>query len=75
LPAFAANAAWQPLKSFRDRSVDFTVYRPDGFDFSYLHSLGALERQDRRFTVGEELADSSAEAPVDANPPSEHTPN
>ena len=65
----------QPLKSFRDRSVDFSVYRPGAFDFSYLHSLGALERKDRRFTVGEEIANSAIEAPVDANPPSEHTPN
>lgn len=65
----------QPLKSFRDRSVDFSVYRPDDFDFTYLHSLGALERKDRRFTVGEEIANSAIEAPVDANPPSEQTPN
>ena len=34
----------QPLKSFRDRDCDFTVYRKDGTDFPYLHSLGALDK-------------------------------
>ncbi len=37
----------QPLKSFRDRHVDFSVYRHDGFDHSYLQSLGALEKHRR----------------------------
>ena len=34
----------QPLKSFRDRPVDFTVYRRESFDQSYLASLGALAK-------------------------------
>ncbi|MGE8320646.1 MAG: carbon-nitrogen hydrolase family protein [Comamonas sp.] len=34
----------QPLKSFRDRDCDFAVYRKDGGDFPYLHSLGALTK-------------------------------
>lgn len=34
----------QPLKSFRDRSCDFAVYRRDSTDFPYLHSLGALTK-------------------------------
>ncbi|MDX1513693.1 MAG: hypothetical protein R3174_08110, partial [Gammaproteobacteria bacterium] len=37
----------QPLKSFRDRTVEFSVYRPDVFTYSYLHSLGPLEKPDR----------------------------
>lgn len=36
----------QPLKSFRDSSVEFRVYKPD-FDRSYLNSLGPLEKPDR----------------------------
>ncbi len=38
----------QPLKSFRDRAVDFTVYRPAEFTYSYLHTLGPLEKPKRR---------------------------
>ena len=34
----------QPLKSFRDRSVDFSVYRAD-FDNTYLNSLGLCPSQ------------------------------
>ncbi|GJL82986.1 MAG: hypothetical protein DHS20C01_26200 [marine bacterium B5-7] len=37
----------QPLKSFRDRPVDFNVYQSDKFDHSYLNSLGVLEKQGR----------------------------
>jgi len=37
----------QPLKSFRDRQVDFAVYRADGFDHGYLQSLGPLEKHRR----------------------------
>ena len=44
----------QPLKSFRDRSVDFAVYRSGTFDDSYLRSLGPLQKQDRRFTAAED---------------------
>ncbi len=36
----------QPLKSFRDSTVDFEVYKP-GFDRSYLDSLGPLEKPTR----------------------------
>ncbi len=32
----------QPLKSFRDRAVDFSVYRRKDFDGSYLDGLGPL---------------------------------
>jgi deaminated glutathione amidase len=37
----------QPLKSFRDRRVDFRVYRPETFDNTYLNGLGPLERPGR----------------------------
>ena len=36
----------QPLKSFRDSEIDFTIYGPD-FDRSYLESLGPLEKPQR----------------------------
>ena len=36
----------QPLKSFRDRAVNFSVYSPD-FDHDYLNSLGPLEKARR----------------------------
>jgi len=37
----------QPLKSFRDRQVDFPVYDRARFDTSYLDALGPLERPGR----------------------------
>lgn len=56
----------QPLKSFRDRSVDFSVYRNDAFDHSYLQSLGPLEKPRRPVVAPESdggaptlIADSS----------------
>jgi hypothetical protein len=33
----------QPLKSFRDRAVDFDVYRRDSTGYDYLATLGPLE--------------------------------
>jgi len=36
----------QPLKSFRDRAVDFSVYQ-DGFNNDYLNSLGPLQKASR----------------------------
>ena len=36
----------QPLKSFRDRAVEFGVYQ-DGFNSDYLNSLGPLEKAGR----------------------------
>lgn len=36
----------QPLKSFRDNTVEFPVYQP-GFDRSYLNSLGPLQKPTR----------------------------
>jgi deaminated glutathione amidase len=37
----------QPLKSFRDRQVEFSVYDRTAFDTSYLATLGPLERPGR----------------------------
>jgi predicted amidohydrolase len=37
----------QPLKSFRDSSVDFTVYDRSRFDRGYLDALGPLEKPGR----------------------------
>jgi deaminated glutathione amidase len=37
----------QPLKSFRDRQVDFSVYNRTAFDTTYLATLGPLERPGR----------------------------
>jgi deaminated glutathione amidase len=37
----------QPLKSFRDRPVDFPVYDRAGFDDAYLRSLGSLAKPSR----------------------------
>lgn len=38
----------QVLKSFRDRRVEFPVYRPETFDNSYLESLGPICKLERR---------------------------
>ena len=46
----------QLLKSFRDRSVDFTVYDPERFDTSYLDSLGPLKRPERGTRAGIDTA-------------------
>lgn len=41
----------QPLKSFRDRRVDFSVYQTGGFEHGYLNSLGPLSKPSRPETV------------------------
>ncbi|HEY5700761.1 MAG TPA: carbon-nitrogen hydrolase family protein [Gammaproteobacteria bacterium] len=52
----------QPLKSFRDRAVDFNVYRPEVFTYSYLHTLGPLEKHERQNGNGD-LTDATDTAP------------
>ncbi|QQS55673.1 MAG: carbon-nitrogen hydrolase family protein [Candidatus Competibacteraceae bacterium] len=43
----------QPLKSFRDRPVDFPIYqRGSGFPEDYLHSLGPLAKPERGSRAG-----------------------
>ena len=57
----------QPLKSFRDRAVEFGVYdRTSGFD-GYLHTLGPLQVPARgsRAGLAPPAAAESAEAPAD----------
>ena len=54
----------QPLKSFRDRQVDFTVYRSNEFDHSYLHSVGPLSKPVRPHPT----AGSTIEEPTDTIP-------
>lgn len=49
----------QLLKSFRDRRVDFPVYRPETFDNRYLNSLGPLQKSSRKPAI------SPAPSPVD----------
>lgn len=51
----------QPLKSFRDNTVEFPVYQT-GFDRSYLNSLGPLEKPTRP-VMGTKAAER--EKPVD----------
>jgi predicted amidohydrolase len=64
----------QPLKSFRDRAVDFSVYRPEGVAPAYLHGLGPLAMPARGSRAGLEPADRPApaeagEAPAPEPPP------
>jgi hypothetical protein len=42
----------QPLKSFRDRQADFSVYRPESFESHYLHGLGPLAMPARGSRAG-----------------------
>jgi len=51
----------QVLKSFRDRSVDFSVYDRNSGTDAYLHSLGALEipKQGSRGGMSANLRDTS----------------
>ncbi len=42
----------QPLKSFRDRPVDFPVYQRGGSAEAYLNSLGPLTKPERGSKAG-----------------------
>lgn len=59
---FGIRGLGQPLKSFRERSVDFTVYRPQEFTYSYLHTLGPLQKPERRHGMSDNTQ-SADEAP------------
>ncbi len=52
----------QPLKSFRDRKVDFAVYDRQRWDDGYLQSLGPLVKPERR------RSDPAPELPKEAQP-------
>lgn len=58
----------QLLKSFRDRRVDFSVYRPESFDNKYLNALGPLQKAHRKPASGP--APASHDAMPAAIPPS-----
>lgn len=45
--AYGIRGLGQPLKSFRDRPVDFPVYRHDPHAEAYLNSLGPLAKPER----------------------------
>ncbi len=45
----------QPLKSFRDRAVDFTVYDRNVWNHGYLDSLSPLVKPDRSGSTGGDL--------------------
>ena len=52
----------QPLKSFRDRPVDFPVYRRDAQSQAYLQSLGPLAKPLRGSRAGLRAAHDVVEA-------------
>jgi predicted amidohydrolase len=53
----------QPLKSFRDRKVNFDIYK-EGIELSYLNTLGALNKPTRFEQMTETL---QAEEPITAD--------
>ena len=50
----------QPLKSFRDRAVDFTVYQRGNSSSGYLQSLGPLRVPERGSRAGLDVRDTPA---------------
>lgn len=64
----------QPLKSFRDRKVDFSVYRPEGFESAYLHGLGPLATPARGSRAGLPGGGQVVPPEQEAPPPSEPAP-
>ncbi len=49
---FGLRGLGQQLKSFRDRSVEFSVYAPEGREWPYLKSLGELIKPERGSQAG-----------------------
>jgi len=60
----------QPLKSFRDRAVDFTVYDRTSGQAAYLDTLGPLEKMARgsRAGIAAGAAPITAETPIQPAP-------
>jgi deaminated glutathione amidase len=50
--AVGTNGLGQPLKSFRDRNVEFSVYNEAQFDHGYHQSLGPLKMPERQSWEG-----------------------
>ncbi len=67
----------QPLKSFRDRAVDFTVYDRSSGQAAYLDTLGPLEKMARgsRAGIAAGAAPITAEAPIQPAPTPPSTPS
>ena len=64
----------QPLKSFRDHMVDFSVYRP-GAEHPYLDSLGPLIKPSRVEELGElQMRDEARQIQDHTTPASDATP-
>ena len=59
----------QPLKSFRDRPVDFPVYQRDGDTNAYLNSLGPLVKPERGSRAGLEMLTNHASQTFDTGVP------
>lgn len=60
----------QPLKSFRDRAVDFEVYQRGNPEFKYLNTLGTLEKMARGSKAGIGFGDHAPQpASLPATPP------
>ena len=57
------NGLGQPLKSFRDREIDFSVYRRDAGVDAYLHTLGPLAIPGKGGKVGIGIAAPSSSLP------------
>jgi predicted amidohydrolase len=64
----------QPLKSFRDRKVDFSVYRRDSGVATYLDTLGSLEKMSRGSRAGIGFGVPHVAASGDLPPPAASSP-
>lgn len=64
----------QPLKSFRDRKIDFTVYHRLPDSHRYLDSLGPLVKQTRGSRAGLDASNNTTPAPPSFPPPSQVNP-
>ncbi len=64
----------QPLKSFRDRKVDFSVYRPESFESAYLRGLGPLAMPARGSRAGLRTADQTPASHEGSSPAPEPPP-
>ena len=63
------NGLGQPLKSFRDREIDFSVYRREAGVDAYLHTLGPLAIPGKGEKAGIGIAAPSAALPGGGIPP------